>query len=55
MYMYMYLFGVDVIRGLCDVIEACVNDRVHPAVALGELSQQLLVLVDPPSVHVLKL
>ena len=51
----LYLFCIDIVRGLCDVIEARVNDGVHPSVALGKLAQQLLVLVDPSSVHVLEL
>ena len=28
---------------------------MHPSVALGKLAQQILVLVDPSSVHVLEL
>ena len=51
----LYLFCIDIVRGLCDVIKARVNDGVHPSVALCKLAQQLLVLVDPSSIHVLEL
>ena len=50
-----YIFSIDFIWSLRDVIQTSINDRLHPSVALGKLSQQFLVFVDPSSVHVLEL
>ena len=51
----MYLVWVYGVGCPSDVVEACIDDREHTAVALGMGRHQLLVLVDTTGVHVLQL